>query len=1272
MIVTVPLRITRTKTKPRISPAEIRAIRTELGLSQVEAGNLLGGGPRAFTKYEAGTVKPAASVVNLLRLLEADPAALNNLRGDRSRPMTIAAEPLPFKVGPEHIAVLTPRMFSLLLRRLLNAEAQANGLPGDGIHVASNITAPDGGEDGRVTWEGGPDRTAFLPSRLCQFQLKAGSISPAVAGRDVLKPTGAVKDMVRSVLEAGGHYIMLCAHRYVQRDISKRKTRIRESLRDAGLTIDDKQVQFRDADGIANWVNHHPSVATWVTEQTQPGTLGPFRSWSHWAGRSEHEASPWVEDRRVVKLRPWLLKRVQKRRQYCRVVGLSGVGKSRLVLESFRSVGEEHGFLTDIVLYADESEVGSVSLNRTVQNLADTGTRAILVVDRCIPETHQILVGMVSRSSSRLSLITLDDEIPPGTLDENLFFLVDKAPTSVVEAIIDQVATSVPSKDHSRVVRFSAGFPKLAIRIGEIWTGSVPVAHASEDHFVDGFILGRSPRESDLLLKSAKLLATFGLIGMESPADEQLREIAELGRGLTAGDLRAAIERLVDRGVAQRRGRFVALQPRPISMNLARRQWREWSPDDWNGVLGGNTSPSLKVSSAQQLALLNTTEVSREVVAHVCRIGGHFDGIEGICRTAHAEVLSALAEIDTEIVVGQIKRSLDNVGNLTKVEGNVRRHIVRALEKIAFHPDAFEDGARLLLRLAVAENEAWGNNATGQFTRLFPVLLGNTAADGDARLCILEEASDTKDPIQCKIVTEALIEGSKTSLFWRNVGAENQGARPALKSWCPATSKKANDYLKGCVARLAEFAVRRDEIGVIARAGLGSHLRVLALKGFIDTVEMAVEQVVESVGHWTEAQDSLGHLLAHDDSCKNREVTDRVKKLMTKLQPKSLESRVRFLVTEMPWSFPWGGELGSAARRHRQDEAVQALVAELVNQPEILKKILPQLSRGKQRMTYSFGKAMAESADAPSAWLERVIVAAMETSEEERNLDLLSGYVSGVSESHPDIVDGFKQRAAQSRDLAPSLPLVCCRIGIATSDIELVIGALRDGLLPCQQLRHWSSGGGLDQLPGSSVAPLFDTLLDHSGEAYAVAMELMGMYAYGASERLEKLRPQVRRVAENVTRWGQLPGDGMVEHCFGEIVTWILGKGRQDPEARATALTLANSLANTTGWEDELLIRPVVPILLSGFPEIAWPLIGQAIVSDQRRAWRLAGILGNRGRFDREHDPAILSLPEDALFAWCHAQPECAPAFSAGIVPDPHNLPGPIQPSDRCTPSWLD
>ena len=92
---------------------------------------------------------------------------------------------------------------------------------------------------------------------------------------------------------------MFCTHSYAWKQVNARESSIRKALRDAGMTIDDDQVEFRDADQIALWVNNHPSVATWLKEQTQPGTIGPFRSWSHWAGRTEYDQSPIVEDERL-------------------------------------------------------------------------------------------------------------------------------------------------------------------------------------------------------------------------------------------------------------------------------------------------------------------------------------------------------------------------------------------------------------------------------------------------------------------------------------------------------------------------------------------------------------------------------------------------------------------------------------------------------------------------------------------------------------------------------------------------------------------------------------------------------------------------------------------------------------------------------------------------------------------------------------------------------------------------------------------------------------
>ena len=551
----------------------------------------------------------------------------------------------------------------------------------------------------------------------------------------------------------------------------------------------------------------------------------------------------------------------------------------------------------------------------------------------------------------------------------------------------------------------------------------------------------------------------------------------------------------------------------------------------------------------------------------------------------------------------------------------------------------------------VAENETWGNNATGQFRDLFPMLLGNTAADGNARLSVLDEAAETNDARQLAIVVDALIAGSGIDHFSRFLGPESHGSRLPLESWRPATDKEAASYVQGCVTRLAEFAARDDEAGRNARAGLGRNLRGLVGSGFIDVVETVVRQMGTAAGYWPEALEGLGHFLRYDAGKMGQEVPNRVRTLIAELTPESLEFRVRFLVTEMPWDYPTDEDLDSETRDRRRAEAVRALAAELVEQPTLLKGVLPQLSRGEQRMTYALGVAVAGHSDSPLDWLEPIIAAAVETPECERNHDLLSGYVTGIAEDRPDIVEALKQRAAQSPDLAPALPLICWRLGITSSDIDLVIGALRAGRLPPPALMQWTGGGALAQVPAPSVAPLIDVMLDHGAEAFAVAMGLTESCIRGARGKIADFRPQIRKSVENFTRWKQLRQHPGAAADFERVVRWMLEQGRENGDARATALALAKALVSVEGHRGGRFLKPVIPKLLSGFPEIAWPLIGQAIVSDRHRSRHLAHVLRGRRPADCESNPIILSLPEDTLFAWCHAHPDRAPAFLAGVVP---------------------
>lgn len=60
--------------------AHVRSIRKKLKLTQEEAGILIGGGKRAFSKYESGRTPPSDAAVGLIEVLSRHPEEVDTLR----------------------------------------------------------------------------------------------------------------------------------------------------------------------------------------------------------------------------------------------------------------------------------------------------------------------------------------------------------------------------------------------------------------------------------------------------------------------------------------------------------------------------------------------------------------------------------------------------------------------------------------------------------------------------------------------------------------------------------------------------------------------------------------------------------------------------------------------------------------------------------------------------------------------------------------------------------------------------------------------------------------------------------------------------------------------------------------------------------------------------------------------------------------------------------------------------------------------------------------
>ncbi|HVZ06699.1 type II toxin-antitoxin system MqsA family antitoxin [Rhodopila sp.] len=83
----------KARTEGLLEPEEIRRIRKKLSLTQEAAGELIGGGPRAFQKYETGDLLPSRAISSALVLLDHDPKALTVLEARQAK--TPARPPVP-------------------------------------------------------------------------------------------------------------------------------------------------------------------------------------------------------------------------------------------------------------------------------------------------------------------------------------------------------------------------------------------------------------------------------------------------------------------------------------------------------------------------------------------------------------------------------------------------------------------------------------------------------------------------------------------------------------------------------------------------------------------------------------------------------------------------------------------------------------------------------------------------------------------------------------------------------------------------------------------------------------------------------------------------------------------------------------------------------------------------------------------------------------------------------------------------------------------------
>ncbi|MBM5575307.1 hypothetical protein [Deefgea sp. CFH1-16] len=198
----------------------------------------------------------------------------------------------PFKIESADINRLNDIQLTQLLNELLRSEAYKFGITQRSVEVALNIRVGDGGEDGRISWNGGPEQTDYLPNRLTMFQNKATEMGAAAYADEIMAAEikgnpRKLKPKVEEVLDQGGAYIVFTTQELNTKQKNERISAVRSKLKEQGKNYADTcEIKIYDAAQIAAWVNLFiptvVSVQNWIGNPVERG-LKTFNLWS------EHE-----------------------------------------------------------------------------------------------------------------------------------------------------------------------------------------------------------------------------------------------------------------------------------------------------------------------------------------------------------------------------------------------------------------------------------------------------------------------------------------------------------------------------------------------------------------------------------------------------------------------------------------------------------------------------------------------------------------------------------------------------------------------------------------------------------------------------------------------------------------------------------------------------------------------------------------------------------------------------------------------------------------------
>jgi hypothetical protein len=873
--------------------------------------------------------------------------------------------PGPFEITPDQITRLGPR-FTTFVNKLLEVERSTQGLDGPQLSINVNENASDGGVDAALRGSAG---TFWVPAGDTAFQFKRSSQSAAKCADELAEAPAA-----KAMLQAGGSYVIALGGDTVpDTGVQERHAAIVAKAVELQLIDADQAGRIRvyDANLIARWASQHPALA--VDPILQGVQLGAI-DFERWRGSRVHQLAYSPDTTRTQQIAELRDRLASTQPVDIRLQGDSGIGKTRLALEAL----DDPRFRSQVAYIDDASQTGG----GLIESLIDQGRHAIVVVDECPAERHIKLTAKLPTNPG-VKLITIGDV---GTSRSS-------GPVVGVEALADDamgtlLTTSFPalSSEARRFVRdHSHGAPAWAIWLANAVERS-PDAQAADmiaRNDIEQFITTFLPEGRAFFL--AAVLALFERVGWDRDLRIQMELLASFADA-TPTDLDNTLRDLTSHNLIRTQGRYRAVDPLPVAIYLAAEGWREFGARIIDELLP-TLSDDMAIALFRRLAQLGRFEPARAVLPRLLAASGPFGNLQSIDANQLGALLTQFAIVMPDEVTTHLTLLIDEASGEELAElRDSRRDLVWTLEKLAWHTWTFERAADALLKLALAENETYANNATGTWIDLFGALLPGTAATSAQRAVYFERvAADPRSEVRALAIrATANGLGSHESI---TVSGEVQGGVLVEPRGAPATWAELGEYRRVLLRTLERL--RADVEPTVADAATKALLG--AIHPLIDD-QFVGDELAGILSSFTgdalqQLRVDLEHLLSLHARHANedRHILQALQELRRRLPSPDYQDELRVLLQMQRW------DLGDEELQDRITETVRALGPEdRVDLVDLLQSDVPA--------AWELGRALAVSESESDELLSRL------TGHFTANPNALIGYLRGLVDAGDESV----------------------------------------------------------------------------------------------------------------------------------------------------------------------------------------------------------------------------------------------------------------------------